>query len=122
VGKTRGEFRYYGYGDTSSGKSRSHIFSVRSTKKELKNFSGDQLKLKILTSFKMQMESCTSENELKEKIKGLKNSDEYKILVKGQGIITNLFSLKTDSVKAFDKMAEGILQRFNPRLPPQNKL
>lgn len=90
---------------------RFHISSVNtdkytSVKDHLKALKGDALKEAILIDFKKSIDKATNHDELKQIIKDLKGSDEYKTLQTGQGLTTRMLGLTTTSIKAFDKMVE----------------
>lgn len=72
--------------------------------REYQYLRGDVLKTAILEGFKASLQGC-SPTEVQEKIDTFKESDEYNILKKGQDITTRLFHLKTDSIKAFEKIS-----------------
>lgn len=72
------------------------------------DFTGDVLKTQILCSFKNELEQSPELDidTLNAKIIAFEASPEYAALKKGQGIATRLFSLKTDSIKAFEQIVE----------------
>ena len=91
---------------------RFHIFTA--TPKGLiprfKRDKGDVLKTRILLQFKAKLAKATSPIELQRIVQALKSSPEYTILKTGQGITTRLFGIKTDSVKACEKMVKKAAQ------------
>mgnify|MGYP002136638831 FL=1 len=100
--------------------SNSRFHALEASSQHYKNFRGDVLKTKILSKFKSELEGCTEFLQLQNKVIELKNSDEYKILAKGQGLTTRMFGLKTSSVDAFNKMVDEIKQNFSSS--PKNKM
>lgn len=86
-------------------KNRFHAFSAtgKNLKEEFQNFKGDLLKSKILNSFKTELENATAET-IDQVVKDIQNTNEYKVLATGQGLMTRLFHLDTSSVKTFKEM------------------
>lgn len=86
---------------------RFHALSVsgEGLKDEFKNLKGDYLKSKILLSFKKELEKIESVEALERRVNEIKEkSPEYKVLTRGQGLMTLFFRLETSSAKAFDEM------------------
>ncbi|MDI9817813.1 MULTISPECIES: hypothetical protein [unclassified Legionella] len=67
---------------------------------------GDRLKGAILENFKEQLNRCASGKEVEDCVDKIKQSAEYRIINTSQGLFTFLFSLKTDSAKAFEEMVK----------------
>lgn len=87
-----------------------HDFNISSSYKNLK---GDALKVAILNDFRLRIDLATNKNELHNIVDKLKNSNEYKVLLRGQGLATRFFHLKTSSIKAFEKM----IKKADDKLP-----
>lgn len=89
----------------TEGKGRYHFFRAEIPKDSLlcDLEKGDLLKTKILSRLKTLIEAMDV-TKLEAYKKSYRTSDEYKILSLGQGITTRLLGLKTDSVKALEKM------------------
>lgn len=85
-------------------KGRDHFFKIESAPNI--NLQGDALKSKILNDFYQKIDNISDIKQLKTEIDDFVKSDEYKILAKGQGITTRLFSLKTTSIEAFEKICQ----------------
>ena len=105
-------------------KKRFHAFEVNvekyaSLKERYRDAKGDYLKSSILADFQNKIENTSSKEELETLVRKFKLSDEYKVLEKGQGLVTKVLGLETSSVKALKEMIEA--QENN--LPTQeNKL
>lgn len=103
---------------------RQHLFEASSTdgcafKSQYLLAKGDYLKTKILNKFKVELEYCSSKEDLMNKVRELKETEEYGILAKGQGLFTRIFNIETSSVKAFNKMVEEVSDHFdNPGPSP----
>lgn len=82
--------------------------------KTLQGEKGDTLKGSILRHLKTQLEACSNKGELAQCVDKLKTTEEYKILNTSQGVFTWMFQLfvRTDSVKAFDRMVEDQQHHF----------
>ena len=85
---------------------RNHLFTATSKNlsREFNDFKGDILKTKILLNFKEKLEGATNIEGLNKIVDDFKKSPEYTTLKTGQGITTRVLGLKTDSVKALEKM------------------
>lgn len=98
----------YNYGEDN--KTRSHMFTVKSTNLDDKyhNLEGDALKRAILIDFKSEIESCNTTAELETKIGKLKESPEYQILKTAQRPVTKylgeVLGVETSAIKAFNGM------------------
>ncbi len=66
--------------------------------------TGDELKGKILNKFKESLESVLDKEQLKHVVEKIKNSAEYQIISTSQGITSRVLGLKTDSLKALERM------------------
>lgn len=75
---------------------------------ELKQLHGDALKSRILARFRTMLEHTAPENIDRVVADYKQNSNEYKILQKGQGLWTHLFKSATSSMKAVDKICEEV--------------
>ena len=99
-----------GYDYATLSDNRFHLFSAHASenmKAKFPNYQhikGDSLKTMILQAFKDSLENVVDGVKLASIIHAFKRSDEYAILKRGQGLATRVFALKTDSIKAFDKM------------------
>ena len=95
--------------------SRTHAFSAKpiaSVELSSSSLRGDALKTSILIDFKQSIDKITDGEALRETIDAFMLSDSYKVLKKGQGIATRLFSLKKDSIKAFESICNEAQQRI----------
>lgn len=82
---------------------------------------GDYLKSRILDEFKTRLEKCTAGN-LEDTIGRIEDSNEYKkVIARSQGFITSFFG-PTDSVKAFEKMANKMREELGLSKENSNKL
>ena len=80
----------------------------RKLKDEYLKQKGDYLKTRILSDFKNQIEQAPSK-DFDEFVKRLKETAEYQVLAKGQGVVTRVagsIGLKTSSVEAFNEMVK----------------
>ncbi len=82
-------------------------------KSQYENTKGDVLKTKILINFKAGIEKCTNLEEIDRYVAKYKNSEEYKILETGQGLLTRAAHkvglkemIRTDSVSAIDEIVK----------------
>ncbi len=109
----------YRYATPLSSQGRMHLFSAdsRRLKAEFAGLTGDALKTAILCSFKNDLEQCQGLDldALNDKITALEATPEYATLKKGQGLATLLFSLETDSIKAFEHIKKEAREKLNPR-------
>lgn len=89
---------HYKYAESN----RYHFYTVGRN-----NVKGDKYKAMLLDGFKRNLEYAQDLTQLDQIISKIKISDAYKKeLALGTGIATRLFGLKTDSVKAFEKMCD----------------
>ena len=102
----------YEYKANTNEGSRWHALGVNTKdatddfKNKYKNQKDDHLKTSILDNFRKIIEETVVQspkqlNDLKE---SLKATEEYKVLEKGQGVMTRVFGMETSSVKAFNEM------------------
>jgi copper chaperone CopZ len=89
-------------------------------KNNLQAMRGDQLKTEILIHFKENINLCTNAGQITEYVNKFKLGDEFKILDTAQGSVMRgahklgfKFYVKTDSVKAMDKMIEEAIKNVN---------
>lgn len=100
----------YAYATADVGRfHKEYAVTAKNMKQELQGLIGDALKTRILFDFKSSLydnTAPTSSKALKDKVKEFKETPEYRILEKGQGVMTRAFGklgLKTAaSVKAFE--------------------
>jgi hypothetical protein len=78
---------------------RWHFFAVEHQGKK-----GDEAKQEILKQAHQEIESCKDIQSLKRFRDQFVKTDRCDVLRSGQGLFTRLFKLKTDSVKALEKM------------------
>ena len=88
---------YYGY----TQKNRFHFYAAHYHHKV-----GDQAKTAILNQLLNQINTCQTSKQLEQLQHDVVDTPEYSILKTGQGLATRIFGLKTDSVKALEKMFE----------------
>lgn len=104
----------YRYKDTD----RMHLFSAKpgsGLEEEYKDLRGDILKTRILENFKNKINDINSTEKLTELEGEFKNSPEYAILKKGQGLFTKITGIKTSSIKEVEDMIQqkrNILQNI----------
>jgi hypothetical protein len=82
----------------------SEVFS--DMKDQFKEFRGDMLKANILADIKDKILGAPNEYVLNLIVNGFKQSQEYTILKTGQGVVTTLLNLETDSIKEFNKIVD----------------
>jgi hypothetical protein len=92
-------------------RNRFHMAAVnpqefKELKKQFTQFKGDALKANILADFKNKIESAPNEATLNIIVSGLKDTDEYKVLEKGQGLATKALGLETSSINEFNTIVE----------------
>lgn len=100
---------YYQYAQTN----RWHFFTV--THHQL---TGDQAKAKILSDWLKEIKKCENIEQLGALENKILASQEYEVIKTGTGIVTRLLNLKTDSLKAFDKMLNDAKQSLSPQALP----
>jgi len=117
-----------------SKKNRFHLFSAnvnsissKSNNVELfknlyKSVKGDDLKRSILNDLKLKLADIKTAEELTEFKKSYLQSPEYKLLSKGQGLTTRVFSLKTDSIKAVDLIFKDHENQINEKTTERNNI
>lgn len=99
------------YEHATFSKGRKHFFDVSENKiiaLSLRGLKGDVIKTKILADFRQAAENAPDRDSLNQIIEQFKKGELYKILATGQGLVTRLFHLKTDSIKAFEKIVEDL--------------
>jgi hypothetical protein len=89
-------------------------------KNSIEKMRGDQLKTEILIHFKLGINNCKGAGEIEEYVNKFKSGGEFKILDTAQGrVMREAHKLglksyvKTDSVKAMDKMIEEAIKKVN---------
>lgn len=115
---------YYPYAVDSAAQGRSHFFSIKGAKfdglrGDFRKLSGDQLKSRILISFKDELAQISTLEEIQPFVDDFKLKPEYAVLKTGQGIVTQMFKLDTSSVKAFHEIVKERVRELevgnNPR-------
>ena len=109
------------YAHASMQSTRSHAFEAKikgDFGKDYLALKGDALKTAILLNFKLKLNVSKSTDELKNIVDGLKLTEEYSIIKKGQGITTRFFNLRTDSAIAFEKMVSEVSAKLHLQTTP----
>jgi hypothetical protein len=94
---------YYNHATSANERGRKfHAF-----KASYQGLTGDAAKTQILTEFKNSLAGLTKA-EIAKEYENFQQEDnsKYQILKKGQGLATQIFSLKTDSLAALEKIAK----------------
>lgn len=118
IGSPQRDHKYQVTADNFKDSHKANI--TQNFKERFKEIQGDQLKTQILMQFKSDINSLSTADEIKDFVKKFKASNEFKILDTAQGSFTRgahnlgLSSLiKTDSVKAMDKIIDEALDSKN---------
>ncbi|KTD46276.1 hypothetical protein [Legionella quateirensis] len=84
-------------------------------KDQFKEFNGDMLKANILADIKDKILGAPNEYVLNLIVNGFKHSPEYTILKTGQGAVTTLLHLETDSIKEFNKIVRDATEELHSK-------
>ena len=97
---------YPHYRPANQKQKRYHFYQASSPR--YSDLKGDALKSHVLLKFKNKLEACANLKNLQTEIANIKKSNDYEILIKGQGIVTRLFHLRTSAAIAFEEMSHEL--------------
>ena len=111
-----------GYAHATQGAGRFHTQAVdakkfTTLKNKFKAMKGDQLKTNILIDVKNKLSSIETKEDLEQYASDFRQSDEYKVLEKPQGVTSQVLGCETGSVKLLNQMIadkEESLLRHGP--------
>lgn len=109
---------HYEHATHSNANDRAHLFAANidnftSLKDKYSDLKGDVLKTEILADFKKALDGATDPDVVNSLVEKFTTSDEYKVLEKGQGLLTRVLGLETSSIKAFKEMVDAKKQEFD---------